>query len=231
MPRLFPSRAICPLSIPNGEAMAKDAPIALRPAVESDSWIYASFVNTAADGMFATMFGSRWQSVVAELSTQPDHAMSLEHARVLDRNGEVLGMAAAMTGLEARKGFDSLLWPAAGWRAIRAAAMSLALRPMFRFLDVHDDDEFYLLALAVVPEERGQGLGTRLLDDVTARAIEAKSNKLALHVDTNNPDAQRLYSRYGFQQESVSPPALLVGGDQVERWVKPVSGDADVANV
>ena len=220
MRKPFPYRVTCPLWTPSGKSVVENSSLRIRPAVDSDSWICAELTNTAADGMFADLFGNRWQSIVSQLSKQPGHSMSLEHVRVLDQDGEVVGMAAAMTGLEAKKGFDSQLWNVAGWRTIRALVMSLALRPMFRFLDFHEPDEFYLQALATRASRRGQGLGTRLLNDVNERGMAAGSHRLALHVDKSNVNAQRLYDRYGFSYESISTPALFAGGERIERWVK-----------
>ncbi len=53
------------------------------------------------------------------------------------------------------------------------------------------------LVVAVLPPERGRGVGHRLLDALAARAAERGHAQLALNVHIRNP-AVRLYSRAGF---------------------------------
>ncbi len=53
-----------------------------------------------------------------------------------------------------------------------------------------------VIDLALLPEHRGQGLGTRLLGDVLAGAA---ATPVRIHVEQFNP-ARRLYHRLGFRQ-------------------------------
>ena len=53
------------------------------------------------------------------------------------------------------------------------------------------------LVVAVMPSDRGRGVGRCLLDALTARAAEHGYDRLALNVHIGNP-AARLYSRAGF---------------------------------
>jgi ribosomal protein S18 acetylase RimI-like enzyme len=55
-----------------------------------------------------------------------------------------------------------------------------------------------VLDLALLPEHRGRGIGTRLLIEVLAEA-GAASKPVHMHVERFNP-AQRLYDRLGFRQ-------------------------------
>jgi ribosomal protein S18 acetylase RimI-like enzyme len=54
-------------------------------------------------------------------------------------------------------------------------------------------DELY-----VVPAERGQGVGSRLLDNVGATCRALGIVRVHLEVDDTNPRAQSLYERFGF---------------------------------
>jgi ribosomal protein S18 acetylase RimI-like enzyme len=56
--------------------------------------------------------------------------------------------------------------------------------------------EFVLVDLALLPEHRKFGIGTRLLNDLLRRAVEARK-PIRLHVLKSNP-ARRLYERLGF---------------------------------
>jgi ribosomal protein S18 acetylase RimI-like enzyme len=59
-------------------------------------------------------------------------------------------------------------------------------------------DEIRLMDIALLPEHRGKGLGTRLLEDLQKEAREA-GKPLRIHVERMNP-ALSLYERLGFQR-------------------------------
>jgi ribosomal protein S18 acetylase RimI-like enzyme len=54
-----------------------------------------------------------------------------------------------------------------------------------------------LAILAVLPEVRGQGVGSALLDAVEARLRELQIDDMVIDVITTNTDAMRLYERRG----------------------------------
>lgn len=57
--------------------------------------------------------------------------------------------------------------------------------------------------LAVVPELRGRGLGTQLLEAVIAEAAHLGATVLTLEVRESNKPALQLYRSAGFKQEGV----------------------------
>lgn len=59
-------------------------------------------------------------------------------------------------------------------------------------------DEHRLIDIALLPEHRGSGLGSRLMKEVLA-AAEAEGKMVRIHVEHNNP-AMRLYRRLGFRR-------------------------------
>ena len=61
------------------------------------------------------------------------------------------------------------------------------------------------LAIGVVAEERGKGIGGALLDALLALAREQGFRALSLAVDRQNP-ARRLYERKGFRDTGLSDP-------------------------
>lgn len=66
-------------------------------------------------------------------------------------------------------------------------------------LNVHD--------LAVVPGQRGRGVGARLLAAVEQKASELGCCRLTLEVLEKNANARRLYARAGFSQMGYEPGA------------------------
>jgi len=56
--------------------------------------------------------------------------------------------------------------------------------------------EIRIVDIALLPEQRGNGVGTRLLDELLAEG-DADAKSVTIHVERMNP-ALRLYSRLGF---------------------------------
>lgn len=53
--------------------------------------------------------------------------------------------------------------------------------------------------IAVAPEHQGTGLGARLLSELLAAATAFECAEVLLEVRVDNPRAQRLYERFGFE--------------------------------
>ena len=66
--------------------------------------------------------------------------------------------------------------------------------PGYGFVDATTPE----IAMAVLPQWRGRGLGTRLLDGLLVQAREKGLETLSLSVEHDNP-ARRLYERAGFR--------------------------------
>ncbi|WP_432942519.1 N-acetyltransferase family protein [Kribbella sp. CA-253562] len=70
--------------------------------------------------------------------------------------------------------------------------------------------------LAVAPEARGQGIGSVLMEAVTAEAKRRGARKITLHVHGVNTVARRLYERHGYVVEGTHPREFLIDGQYVD---------------
>ncbi|MDQ1245879.1 MAG: hypothetical protein QG597_246 [Actinomycetota bacterium] len=182
---------------------------------QADAEAYARFLDSAADGLFRSMFGGAMVPVVARVSLVPGTEMSLEHVSVAEVDGTVVGMCSGCVGPQADVSGPMLR--AAGIRAVRAAAVVLAALPVLRALERREPGEWYLQSIAVDEGARGLGVGTLLFEDAIARARAAGADRLVLDVETRNTRAQALYERLGLRVESTSAKAWLAGSVQVHR--------------
>ncbi|MFA5907558.1 MAG: ribosomal protein S18-alanine N-acetyltransferase [Vicinamibacterales bacterium] len=64
-------------------------------------------------------------------------------------------------------------------------------------------EQIHINNLAVLPELRGQGLGSRLLADVMAESARMGAESATLEVRRSNAAALRLYARAGFTEAGV----------------------------
>ncbi len=90
------------------------------------------------------------------------------------------------------------------------------------------ENELRIECLAVTPEARGQGIGTRLLGAVYAAAKDKGFNKVRLEVVDTNPDARRLYLREGFviiKRDRIPLVRYFAGFSAQDIMVKQLIGD------
>ena len=67
--------------------------------------------------------------------------------------------------------------------------------------------------IAVVPEQEGKGIGSALLTDLIRESVLRRAEDVLLEVRADNPRAQQLYRRYGFEQIHVRPRYYRDGVD------------------
>lgn len=69
--------------------------------------------------------------------------------------------------------------------------------------------------IAVIPEYEGRGIGSHLLGTMIAEAIDRGATDLLLEVRADNPRAQNLYERFGFEAIHRRPRYYRDGVDAV----------------
>jgi ribosomal protein S18 acetylase RimI-like enzyme len=84
-------------------------------------------------------------------------------------------------------------YPGASLQVIERDGVSIG-----RLYVAHWEREIRIMDIALSPEHRGTGIGTKLLRDLQEEARSA-GKSLTIHVERFNP-ALRLYQRLGFQQ-------------------------------
>jgi ribosomal protein S18 acetylase RimI-like enzyme len=67
------------------------------------------------------------------------------------------------------------------------------------------ENEYYISNIAVYPEFRGLGLGTKLLSIIEREARETGNKRIILDVETSNERAVKLYERLGYIVERGTP--------------------------
>jgi len=77
-----------------------------------------------------------------------------------------------------------------------------------RLLVLRSDDAVHVIDIALLPEHRGAGIGTKFLRELQEEAAAA-GKKLSIHVEIFNP-ARRFYERLGFKQVEEKGVYLLM---------------------
>ena len=88
-----------------------------------------------------------------------------------------------------------------------AADLSKVPPTIMPFIELNEVGKgtYYVSVASVFPEYRGKGIGTFILDKAAELARSTQARYLSLIVESFNPDAKRLYDRYGFQELARRP--------------------------
>lgn len=181
----------------------------LREAAPTDAPVCARLIYGAGPILYNLLFGPSPEQAIGlfeALFALPQNPFSFENALVAERGGRVVGLALAADVAQRQRN---------GRRMMRLLPRHRGVWPLVRSLPVVLDimrcsstpppDAYYLGILSVVPDVRGQGLGTLLIDEVHRRARQAGCPSIALHAELDNLDAQRFYRRHGYQITGTYP--------------------------
>ncbi len=189
-------------------------------ATPDESLAFARYLDEAAEGFFRFMLGPRSQSIIAEAFAVPGHDLSYQNATFAVREGAIVGMISGFTAAQHRRSSLDPLIQAAGRRNLRMRIVRGLLAPLLRVIDSVADGDYYLQAIAVDGRERGNGLGTLLLDSIEQHARDVGAVRLALDVSAGNQGAIRFYERHGMTVESQWPKRVKIPGLKLCRMVK-----------
>ncbi|MCG8604855.1 GNAT family N-acetyltransferase [bacterium] len=178
------------------------------------------YLDQAAEGFFRFMLGRRYEHIIANAYIQPDHTYSFQNVTFAERDKQIVGMALGFTAEQQRHFSDRPLKESAGYPVLRMTAVKMLFAPLFRILETIADGDFYLLAIAIDNELRGEGVGSTLMDSTEERARASSSNRLSLDVSAKNEGARRLYERRGMAVESQWPKRLPIEGLRFYRMTK-----------
>ncbi len=197
-------------------------PIIVRAAEPTldEGLVFARYLDVAAEGFFRFMLGRRVAAILAAAYTQPDHDLSYQNVIFAEHDRDIVGMASGYTGEQHRRSSDQPLKQAAGKSALRMGVVAMLCAPLIRILETVAEDDFYLQAIAIDQDLRGQGVGSTLIDSIEDRAVAAGSARLSLDVSASNEGARGLYTRRGMTVESEWPKRLYIPGLRLLRMTK-----------
>jgi len=124
-----------------------------------------------------------------------DSVFSYKNCIVIEKTDKVIGMLVAFPMISAHDSGDEVVDP--------------VLAP---YSKLECNNSYYICGMAVLPEYRGQGIGTRLLATAKQHAHAKGFNRLSLIVFEQNSGAKRLYERAGYREtarEKVVPHPLI----------------------
>ena len=186
--------------------------IVLRAAnpTPDEGRVFAQYLDVAAEGFFRFMLGPRAGRIIATAFAEPDHDLSCQNVTFAQREKVIVGMVSGYTSEQHRRSSREPLLQAAGRCNLRMRIVWILFAPLMRIIDSISDGDFYLQAIAVDEQLRGDGLGTLLMDFLEQQARECRAKRLCLDVSAGNQKAIRFYQRRGMVIDSQWPKRLKV---------------------
>ena len=181
---------------------------------------FARYLDEAAEGFFHFMLGRRARHIIAMAFAQPNHDLSYQNVTFAGLDNTIVGMVSGYSAEQHRRSSRQPLKQAAGRRNLRMVVVSTLFAPLLRIIDTIADGDFYLQAIAVDKELRGEGVGSALMDSIEDRAVSSGSARLALDVSAGNESARKFYERRGMTVESQWPKRLVIPGLRFLRMTK-----------
>jgi ribosomal protein S18 acetylase RimI-like enzyme len=164
-----------------------------RPARRDDALAIVELFAIAGRGIpeyvwsLHAVNGRSATQIAIERVSREDANFSYRNVLLAEREGEVVGMLLGYTLREPT--------PA---EIIALDTLPPVLRPMVA-LEQRAPGTFYINALAVREEHRGNGIGSKLLYKSRQKALEAHTARITVEVFEQNEGALRLYERHGFR--------------------------------
>jgi ribosomal protein S18 acetylase RimI-like enzyme len=167
-----------------------------RPARKEDCRTIAELYRISSDGVADYIWlklaepGEEHIEVGERRYAREDTVFSYRNGTVAERNGEVIGMLVAFQVEPDPDVSDP------------DEEVDPVLKP---YSELERPGSFYICGMALFPEYRGEGLGTRMLELARQQAYERGLEELSLIVFEQNTGARRLYEQHGFREVDRRP--------------------------
>ena len=192
---------------------------AAKPTYD-EGLVFARYLDEAAEGFIRFMLGRRARHIIATAFVQPDHDLSYENVTFAECGNAIVGMVSGYSAEQHHHSTRLPLKQAAGRFNLRMRTILILFAPLMRIIDTIDGDDYYLQAIAVDKELRGDGVGSVLMDYFEERARGSGSTRLSLAVSAKNAGACRFYERRGMAVTSQWPKRLPIPGFKFYRMTK-----------
>lgn len=172
--------------------------IIIRKGRTEDAQDFSQLILLSAATFFPSIFASNTEEVMRKIFQQTGNLFSFEHSYFIEVNDKIAGMALGYNWEQKRR--EELH---TGLLLVKYLKWSFFTR-IFYLLKAQgivgkvSENEYYLSNIAVYPEFRALGLGTKLFSEIKRESEKTKANKIVLDVETNNKKAVRLYEKLGY---------------------------------
>ncbi len=172
--------------------------IIIRKGGTEDAQDFSQLILLSAATFFPSIFASNTEEIMRKIFQQPGNLFSFEHSYFIEVNNKIAGMALGYNWEQKRR--EELY---TGLLLVKYLKWSFITRIFYLFkargiVGKISENEYYLSNIAVYPEFRALGLGTKLFSEIKRESDKTGANKIVLDVETNNKRAIKLYEKLGY---------------------------------
>lgn len=167
--------------------------IIIRNADSADITLVANVVCMAlGEELAEKLCGGLGISLMEQVVASKDTVYSYKNTLVAELKGQTVG---ALVGYDGAK-----MWE------LRKPTFEMIQKATGETPELEEETspgEFYIDSLAVLPDYRGMGIGTKLVLEASKRAFRSGFERVALLVDTDNHSTEILYKSLGFKRDTL----------------------------
>jgi ribosomal protein S18 acetylase RimI-like enzyme len=179
--------------------------ITLRRGGPEDARHFSQLVIMTSPVLYPALFGSDVQRLMKRIFRYKKHYYSFDNSFFVDVNGKTAGMALMQEHTPKMKEkirFSLILMKYMRWRFL---SIAFNLIKSERVVKKAAKDAYYLSNIAVYPEFRSLGLGSKLLSAIEEKAKSVGIKRITLNTRTHNTRAINFYEKLGYKIENRLP--------------------------
>lgn len=165
----------------------------IRKAKQDESAIIANYIFLAMEEIVYQFIGEQSKEkaiqLLDSLIKEPNNQYSYENCWVVVAENEIIAAALIYDGSR----LNELRTPVAN------KIKSLYNNSNFNPEDETQTGEYYIDCVGVNPNQQGKGIGSKLFQFLIEEYVYKRKKTLGLLVDIDNPNAQKLYLKLGFE--------------------------------
>ena len=194
--------------------MPPDEALRLRSATRHDVNFLIPLVDQSSGGVWPAVWkalasdGESPEAYAARYLADPVNSLSIRNTILVESESQRLGFIICYREERIPPGEQTTPHPPP-----LPAELDSALEP---YRELSDPNSLFIAEICCLPEARGKGLGTRLLQYANALAVDRELPSVSLRVFSENAGAVRLYDRNGFKviaERAVVPhPDIRISG-------------------
>lgn len=179
--------------------------ISVRKATPKDAHHFSELAPLSSPIIFSAIFGKRVKNLMKNIFPHRRHYYSFDRSFFIEVDGKTAGMAQLHRFRPRRREKMNLTLLLLKYMNWRLPASVLPLLRSEKIIRNFSGRECYLSNVAVYPEFRRMGLGSKLLGAIEEEVRKVGKNSIVLHADIKNQEAIKLYKKLGYNIEEKAP--------------------------
>lgn len=180
-----------------------------KPILE-EGIVFARLFDETSEGFLSSALGKQAYELIARAYVKPGNSYSYKNVSFVESESEIVGMVSGYSYSDKEDFNSRILKDLSEGNKFKLGMFSIIERFMSRHLGPVGEGDFYIQAIVVSGQMRGQGIGRNLMEYIENRAKERRSVTLSLDVSSKNSNAIALYDKRGMSIDSFWPHSPLL---------------------